>query len=48
MQLPLTTSSALYTTHLGFTLESDAAPAFASVTRGALRLLLSGQPAADR
>jgi catechol 2,3-dioxygenase-like lactoylglutathione lyase family enzyme len=31
-----------YTAHLGFTLQSDAAPAFASVIRGALRLLLSG------
>ncbi len=34
---------AFYTTHLGFTLESNSAPAFASVTRGALRLLLSGK-----
>ncbi len=32
-----------YTTYLGFTLESNAAPAFASVTHGALRLLLSGK-----
>lgn len=31
-----------YTTHLGFTLRSSAAPAFADVTRGPLRLLLSG------
>jgi catechol 2,3-dioxygenase-like lactoylglutathione lyase family enzyme len=31
-----------YTTHLGFTLLSSAAPAFADVTLGALRLLLSG------
>ena len=31
-----------YTTHLGFTLRSDAAPAFADVVRGNLRLLLSG------
>jgi catechol 2,3-dioxygenase-like lactoylglutathione lyase family enzyme len=31
-----------YTTHLGFTLRTDAAPAFADVTRGSLRLLLSG------
>jgi len=31
-----------YTAHLGFTLQQDAAPAFASVTRGNLRLLLSG------
>ena len=33
---------AFYTTHLGFTLNSNAAPAFADVTRGELRLLLSG------
>ncbi|MCU1465428.1 MAG: hypothetical protein JWM72_1356 [Actinomycetia bacterium] len=33
---------AFYTTHLGFTLMSNAAPAFADVTRGRLRLLLSG------
>ena len=31
-----------YTTHLGFTLRSSAAPAFADVLRGNLRLLLSG------
>ena len=31
-----------YTTHLGFTLRSHPAPAFADVTRGPLRLLLSG------
>ncbi|PBC65758.1 glyoxalase [Streptomyces sp. Tue6028] len=31
-----------YTTHLGFTLRTSAAPAFADVTRGPLRLLLSG------
>ena len=31
-----------YTSHLGFTLLSDAAPAFADVTRGSLRLLLAG------
>jgi catechol 2,3-dioxygenase-like lactoylglutathione lyase family enzyme len=31
-----------YTTHLGFTLNHDAAPAFADVVRGPLRLLLSG------
>jgi catechol 2,3-dioxygenase-like lactoylglutathione lyase family enzyme len=33
---------AFYTTHLGFTLLSSAATAFADVTRGDLRLLLSG------
>jgi catechol 2,3-dioxygenase-like lactoylglutathione lyase family enzyme len=34
---------AFYTTHLGFTLNSNAAPAFADVMRGDLRLLLSGE-----
>jgi catechol 2,3-dioxygenase-like lactoylglutathione lyase family enzyme len=33
---------AFYTTHLGFTLNMSAAPAFADVVRGPLRLLLSG------
>lgn len=33
---------AWYTTHLGFTLLSKQAPAFADVKRGHLRLLLSG------
>jgi catechol 2,3-dioxygenase-like lactoylglutathione lyase family enzyme len=31
-----------YTTHLGFTVNTSAAPAFADVVRGRLRLLLSG------
>jgi catechol 2,3-dioxygenase-like lactoylglutathione lyase family enzyme len=31
-----------YTTHLGFTLHTNPAPAFADVIRGPLRLLLSG------
>jgi catechol 2,3-dioxygenase-like lactoylglutathione lyase family enzyme len=31
-----------YTTHLGFTLRANPAPAFADVVRGPLRLLLSG------
>jgi catechol 2,3-dioxygenase-like lactoylglutathione lyase family enzyme len=31
-----------YTTHFGFTVRSSAAPAFADVVRGPLRLLLSG------
>jgi catechol 2,3-dioxygenase-like lactoylglutathione lyase family enzyme len=39
---------AFYTNHLGFTLELDAAPAFASVTRGNLRLLLSGEKSSGR
>lgn len=33
-----------YTTHFGFTAGLNAAPAFAEVTRGPLRLLLSGPP----
>src|SRR3954453_21771753 len=33
---------AFYTTHFGFTIRSSAAPAFADVVRGNLRLLLSG------
>ena len=33
---------AFYTSHFGFELRSSAAPAFADVTRGRLRLLLSG------
>jgi catechol 2,3-dioxygenase-like lactoylglutathione lyase family enzyme len=35
-------SIAFYTTHFGFTVLSSAAPAFADVVRGNLRLLLSG------
>ncbi|RIL06808.1 MAG: glyoxalase [Proteobacteria bacterium] len=34
---------AFYTTYLGFTLEVDASPAFASVVRDGVRLLLSGE-----
>src|SRR4029453_5798227 len=33
---------AFYTTHFGFTVNTNAAPAFADVVRGNLRLLLSG------
>ena len=33
---------AFYTTHFGFTVRSEHAPAFADVVRGNLRLLLSG------
>jgi catechol 2,3-dioxygenase-like lactoylglutathione lyase family enzyme len=36
------TSIDFYTKHLGFELRMSAAPAFADVTRGQLRLLLSG------
>jgi catechol 2,3-dioxygenase-like lactoylglutathione lyase family enzyme len=39
---------AFYTNHLGFTVERDASPAFASVTRGNLRLLLSGEKSSGR
>lgn len=35
-------SAEFYTGYLGFSIEQDARPAFASVTRGPLRLLLSG------
>jgi len=39
---------AFYTTRLGFTVESEALPAFAAVTRGPLRLLLSGPASSGR
>ena len=39
---------AFYTTHLGFVVESVALPAFAAVTRGPLRLLLSGPGSSGR
>jgi predicted enzyme related to lactoylglutathione lyase len=37
-----------YTTQLGFTLEQDASPAFATVARDGLRLLLSGEGSSGR
>jgi predicted enzyme related to lactoylglutathione lyase len=37
-----------YTTHLGFALDIDASPAFASVTRDGVRLLLSGKTSSGR
>lgn len=37
-----------YTTHLGFELEHDASPAFASVSRDGVRLLLSGKASSGR
>jgi catechol 2,3-dioxygenase-like lactoylglutathione lyase family enzyme len=37
-----------YTKHLGFSLEMDASPAFASVSRDGVRLLLSGQTSSGR
>jgi len=39
---------AFYTTHLGFTLDQDASPAFASVSRDGVRLLLSGKASSGR
>ncbi len=39
---------AFYTTHLDFTLEMDASPAFASVSRDGVRLLLSGATSSGR
>jgi catechol 2,3-dioxygenase-like lactoylglutathione lyase family enzyme len=39
---------AYYTKHLGFTLQSSSSPAFAAVTRGNLRLLLSGKESSGR
>jgi catechol 2,3-dioxygenase-like lactoylglutathione lyase family enzyme len=37
-----------YTTYFGFTVESQSLPAFAAVTRGPLRLLLSGPGSSGR
>jgi catechol 2,3-dioxygenase-like lactoylglutathione lyase family enzyme len=37
-----------YTTHLGFSLDLDASPAFASVSRDGVRLLLSGKTSSGR
>src|SRR5262245_60836043 len=39
---------AFYTTHFGFAVETEALPAFAAVTRGPLRLLLSGPGSSGR
>ena len=39
------TAIEFYTEHLGFEVRTSAIPAFADVTRGNLRLLLSGRPA---
>jgi catechol 2,3-dioxygenase-like lactoylglutathione lyase family enzyme len=39
---------AFYTAHLGFAVEIDASPAFASVTRDGVRLLLSGKTSSGR
>ena len=37
-----------YTTHFGFSLDLDASPAFAAVSRDGVRLLLSGQASSGR
>lgn len=37
-----------YTTHLGFALDLDASPAFASVSRDGVQLLLSGKTSSGR
>ena len=37
-----------YTNHLGFRLDVDSSPAFVSVVRGNLRLLLSGEKSSSR
>ncbi len=39
---------AFYTTHLGFSVEMDASPAFASVSRDGVTLLLSGKASSGR
>ena len=39
---------AFYTAHLGFTLDHDATPAFAAVSRDGVRLLLSGPTSSGR
>jgi predicted enzyme related to lactoylglutathione lyase len=39
---------AFYTAQLGFTVEQDAAPAFAAVSRDGVRLLLSGPTSSGR
>src|SRR5262249_33751989 len=39
---------AFYTAHFGFTVENQALPAFAAITRGPLRLLLSGPQSSGR
>ena len=41
-------AAVFYTTHLGFSLDMDAAPAFASVSRDGVQLLLSGKTSSGR
>jgi predicted enzyme related to lactoylglutathione lyase len=42
------TAIRFYVTHLGFAVEKDASPAFASVIRDGVRLLLSGKTSSGR
>src|SRR5437868_13101005 len=42
------TAIKFYTTHLGFAINQDASPAFASVIRDGVRLLLSGKASSGR
>ena len=42
------TAVAFYCTHFGFTVETEALPAFAAIIRGPLRLLLSGPASSGR
>jgi predicted enzyme related to lactoylglutathione lyase len=42
------TAMQFYTTHLGFTVELDASPAFAAVSRDGVKLLLSGKSSSGR
>lgn len=44
----VTAAIKFYTTHLGFTLDLDASPAFASVSCDGMRLLLSGKASSGR
>lgn len=44
----VSTAIKFYTTHLGLSLDHDASPAFASVTRDGVRLLLSGKTNSGR
>ena len=42
------TALKFYTTHLGFSVDMDASPAFASISRDGVRLLLSGKTSSGR
>src|SRR5262245_57400473 len=41
-------AATFYTTHFGFTVETEALPAVAAITRGPLRLFLSGPASSGR